>query len=236
MLIACTFLSNNVSGGSGGDGVGAGAGGEGGSGRGGAVYARGIASAYNCTLTLNTASGGNGGMGGTGGGDGGSGDGQGGALSTDGPAALVHCTIVECSALAGAGAAEGDTLGGGLHFTAPGSQLMNTLVAFNTAATAGRDVSGTVQSLGGNLVREADGSAGWNTQDQLGSTNQPLDPRLGPVGDNGGLTPTFSLLPDSPAIDRANDASVVAPWNVLVDQRGQPRQAGNHTDIGSVEN
>jgi fibronectin-binding autotransporter adhesin len=60
----------------------------------------------------------------------------------------------------------------------------------------------------------------------------PGDPKLGPLGDYSGPTPTMALLPDSPALNAANDASCP-----LLDQRGFVRSRGNEDacDIGAVE-
>ena len=57
-----------------------------------------------------------------------------------------------------------------------------------------------------------------------------LDPKLGPLADNGGPTLTMALLPGSPAID-AGDTSL-AP---TTDQRGFPRPFGLAADIGAYE-
>ena len=45
------------------------------------------------------------------------------------------------------------------------------------------------------------------------------DPKIGPLGDNGGLTPSHPLLIGSPAIDAGNNALVTA-ISLLTDQRG----------------
>lgn len=58
-----------------------------------------------------------------------------------------------------------------------------------------------------------------------------IDPLLGPLQDNGGPTFTHALLPGSPAIDAGLDSG--AP--LTTDQRGQPRIAGAHVDIGAFE-
>jgi hypothetical protein len=55
------------------------------------------------------------------------------------------------------------------------------------------------------------------------------DPKLGPLGDYGGPTPTMPILIGSPAIDRVTDN--LAP---LFDQRGRLR-AGAHPDSGAFE-
>ncbi len=60
-------------------------------------------------------------------------------------------------------------------------------------------------------------------------TSFAADPLLGPLADNGGLTPTHALLPGSPAID-AGDCGEVND-----DQRGVARPRGRACDIGAVE-
>ena len=58
-----------------------------------------------------------------------------------------------------------------------------------------------------------------------------LDPKLGPLQDNGGPTPTMALLAGSPAIDTGAN-----PLGLTADQRGfVPRTAGAGTDMGAVE-
>ncbi|MBK7013330.1 MAG: hypothetical protein IPH43_12335 [Xanthomonadales bacterium] len=63
-----------------------------------------------------------------------------------------------------------------------------------------------------------------------GTDVHDLDPLLGPLGDNGGATPT--LLPDidSPAINAGADDVCTA-----TDQRGLERPQGSRCDIGAVE-
>ena len=58
---------------------------------------------------------------------------------------------------------------------------------------------------------------------------------LGPLQDNGGSTPTRALLHGSPALDVGADALLNAPYNLTTDQRGYPRMAGAHVDIGAFE-
>ncbi len=63
------------------------------------------------------------------------------------------------------------------------------------------------------------------------------DPRLGPLGDNGGPTATHLLLDDSPAIDSGNPSPPGSDARACpaTDQRGEPRPAGSRCDIGAVE-
>ena len=62
----------------------------------------------------------------------------------------------------------------------------------------------------------------------IGGADAPIDPRLGPLQDNGGPTPTHALLLGSPAID----ASSACP---ATDQRGVTRPQGAGCDIGAFE-
>ncbi len=104
------------------------------------------------------------------------------------------------------------------------------------------DVSGTFSSQGLNLIGIADGSTGFTNgigADQIGSSSSPIDPLLGPLQMNGGLTPTQALLPGSPAINQGNS------FGVKFDQRNQKRPfeypaindapGGDGSDIGAFE-
>jgi hypothetical protein len=71
-----------------------------------------------------------------------------------------------------------------------------------------------------------------------GPVNGAIDPRLGPLADNGGPTFTHALLPDSPAINAADPLAVAGGDDVSqFDQRGAPfsRIAAGRIDIGSFE-
>ena len=59
-----------------------------------------------------------------------------------------------------------------------------------------------------------------------------VDPKLGPLSNNGGSTLTMLPAPGSPAINAGNAAIGVAP---ALDQRGLPRVSGAATDMGAVE-
>src|ERR1019366_3933101 len=62
-----------------------------------------------------------------------------------------------------------------------------------------------------------------------GSLNN-TDPKLAPLDNYGGPTPTMALLAGSPAINGGNNAAY-AP----VDQRGRARPFGAAPDIGAFE-
>src|SRR5262249_6816777 len=120
--------------------------------------------------------------------------------------------------------------GGGLY--APAStQLTNSIIAENTAGV-GPDVRSPfaqgVRSHGHNLIGITDGSSGWGSSDLTRAGASPLDPKLAPLGSNGGPTQTMALLPGSPAID-AGDSGAGIP----TDQRGANRNGD--VDIGAFE-
>jgi len=116
-------------------------------------------------------------------------------------------------------------LGGGLDVYLATLYLRSSLVAGNRAFT-GPDLNGLAASADHNLLGDGSGSGGvTDGQDgnQVGTAGSPIEPRLGPLQDNGGLTPTMALLPGSPAID-AGDNTDAPCW----DQRreGFPRIVG----------
>lgn len=164
----------------------------------------------NCTLTGNTA--GN----------------NGGAIINDGGPTLFarHCTIVSNTA-AGAG-------GGMRLFNGPVT-MSHCIVAGNTAVTD-TEISRVTSVLSAeyNLV-----GIGTNTTltngvsgNLVGGATNVLNPLLGPLRHNGGLTPTMALLAGSPARDVGDPGF---DGTGLSDQRGAPRVIYGRVDIGAVE-
>ena len=149
------------------------------------------------------------------------------AVNSGGAAILTNCTITANSDVNFAGGY------GGM-----GAALKNTLIAGNTSGNPSLSdcatFSGSVFSLGGNLIGIADSVGGWLASDRTGYSTLPLDPRLGPLGNNGGPTLTHALLisPNSPALN-AGLSTDAPPY----DQRGPgfPRVAGRAIDIGAFE-
>ena len=138
---------------------------------------------------------------------------------------LINCTISGNSA---------SDNGGGIYNGANATfNIGNTIVAINVATTSGPDAQGIVVSKGNNLIGTTDGSTGWVGSDLTGSTAQPIDPLLAPLGNYGGPTETMPLLPGSLAIDAGNTALI--PTGVTTDQRGLPRIVSGTVDIGAFE-
>jgi hypothetical protein len=155
--------------------------------------------------------------------------GKGGGIGNDGvlnggdTATVVDCTLSGNFAAA---------TGGGLDQTGPGNlTIRNTLVAGNTAKSS-PDVGGSLNSQGHNLIGDGTGGSGYADTDLVGSADNPIDPLLGPLQDNGGPTLTMALLPGSPA-RMAGDTTDVPEW----DQRGPGflRVVDGAIDIGAYE-
>ena len=141
------------------------------------------------------------------------------------------------------------TSAGGISVAAGGGsiKLNNTIVAGNsvTVGAGPPDVRGTVSQCcpvgpgSGNLIgigtADLTGITNGADANQIGTPAMPIDPRLGPLQDNGGPTLTRALLAGSPAIDAGVNAAI--PAGVVTDQRGFARLAGPllQVDIGAFE-
>ena len=121
---------------------------------------------------------------------------------------------------------EGNGVSSAGHLT-----VANSIIAANSHDS---DVFGNVTSDGYNLIGNGSGSNGFGgIGDQVGTTDNPIDPRLAPLADNGGPTLTHALQPGSPAID-AGDPNFSPPPNT--DQRGEPRVVdGNNDTIARID-
>jgi len=186
-------------------------------GAGGGINAISTASLTNCTVSGNTALSGNGG-----------------GFNTNGGATLLGCTIVENLTRSGSGGGVCHSLGGTVN-------LKNSLVAMNLVGIdgVGPDVVGDFVSQGHNLIGV--GGVGFTNGvngDIVGTLVNSIDPKLGPLQNNGGKTKTMALLTGSPAIDHGDNAGAPA-----TDQRGggfARKKDGNFdglpvVDIGAFE-
>jgi hypothetical protein len=153
----------------------------------------------------------------------------GGVYVAGGTVSIDHSTIAGNQAYGGAGDFwNGNGNGGGIYNAAGQGalQVFDTILAGNTA-NSGTDLSGSFASLGHNLVGNSFGASGFAASDRLN-----VDPRLGPLQNNGGPTPTMALLPGSPAINAGDNTGAPA-----FDQRGPgfPRIFGGTIDVGAFE-
>ncbi len=130
--------------------------------------------------------------------------------------------------------------GGGIFNNGGTVNIKNTIIALNTATQSGPDVRHAFNSQGHNLIGKSDDSSGFTNgvnNDQTGSIASPVDPKLGPLQNNGRPAFTMALLASSPAIDKGDDSVLGAPLSLIADQRGSgfPRKSGTHVDIGAFE-
>jgi CSLREA domain-containing protein len=115
-----------------------------------------------------------------------------------------------------------------------GPGLTNSIVAQNNAPR-GPDLLQVPGPPGGfahfSLIGDGTGNNLRDTDDsQVGTASNPIDPKIGPLANNGGPTRTHALLLGSPAIDAAS-----TPDCPTTDQRGVLRPQGAACDIGSYE-
>ena len=188
-------------------------------GSGGGVQDSGTTDYINTTIACNTAAG------------------SGGGLNDNGATINVfNCTISQNTA----------SVGGGLAVPMFGSStlLRNSIIAGNNPAgpsLPAPDVSdvfidpsfgtGVLISAGRNIVGNTVGAYPGSF---LGTDLLNVNPKLGPLKDNGGTTLTMELLPGSPAIDAGNNANVLP--TMTTDQRGTFSRIINGTvDIGAFE-
>jgi hypothetical protein len=155
----------------------------------------------------------------------------GGIFSFEGALAVNNSTITGNSA---------GIVGGGIRTQSVAAVLNHTIVAGNMAGAtfASNDVTGIVALAYSLLSVDAGATITDNGGNLIGTSASPIDPKLGPLADNGGLTLTHALLSGSPAINRGA-LNAVAGMNGVpqFDQRGQPfgRVIGGRIDVGAVE-
>jgi hypothetical protein len=167
-----------------------------------------------------------------------------GGILNGGALTIVNSTVARNTATGTTedGISAGGVLIGNVFLSSGASaSVENTIIALNTAAGATAlhpDVEGSFSSQGHNLIGQADGATGFTQAgDQTGTIASPLDPKLGPLQNNGGTTLTISPLAGSPAIDAGDDSVLGPPLFLTTDQRGPgfPRKSGQHVDIGAFE-
>jgi CSLREA domain-containing protein len=145
--------------------------------------------------------------------------------------------------------------------------LRNTIIARNNAVIVGGilnlsdDVLGVFNSLGNNLIgNNLNATASFTASVFIGGLPQPnaqldlvgsvsigtmvIDPKLGPLQNNGGCTDTRALQPSSPALDAANNCvnlGTCSTFNpnepiLLNDQRGSGfnRRVDGNADSNAV--
>jgi hypothetical protein len=137
------------------------------------------------------------------------------------PSAIRSSTITRNSAQTGAGVYSAGT--------APTLRMESTIVAGNNSTAPGADFSSAypLTILGANNLL-----IGASASVTLPPDTLHADPRLQPLANNGGPTPTHALAPGSAAINHGNNTS-----GLDTDQRGPgfARVLGSAPDIGAFE-
>ncbi len=167
------------------------------------------------------------------------GNGLGGGLYLGGGTVSIdHSTLAGNAAVAGGTNVYQFGIGGGICNSGSELQMHDTIVADNSAEGLAPDLSGSVTSLGYNLVGDGTGSSGFTAPgDQVGTAANPIVPLLGPLQNNGGPTQTMALPTDSPAVNAGDPGDNTNPNTSAYDQRGPgfPRIFGGRIDIGAFE-
>ncbi|MEW6160133.1 MAG: carboxypeptidase-like regulatory domain-containing protein [Verrucomicrobiota bacterium] len=219
-LEKCSFISNKARGGDGHSVGMAAAIYRGGNGDGGAILNLGNLEIINSTFWRNSAIGGAGA-------DVSdlstpNGHGRGGGIFHSGTSIqITHCTLAENHANAGTPGAGAQSLGGNISVASGSATLRNSIL---TASESGGNCSGQLTDQGNNI--SSDNTCPFTAS---GSKNN-IDPKLGPLENYGGTTPTLPLLDGSPALDNA-----LAAFCSPTDQRGVGRPFGAGCDIGAFE-
>ena len=161
---------------------------------------------------------------------------NGGGIYNNDALTLINTTITNNTADSN-GDGTGD--GGGVFNDGGTITVGNTIIAGNfdksTSANIYPDVAGSFSDSGNNLIGNNTGSTGLTTSTLVGSRANPINPKLGPLQNNGGATFTDAILLGSPAINAGNNSLV--PAGVTTDQRGAGfnRISDNTVDIGAYE-
>lgn len=126
--------------------------------------------------------------------------------------------------------------GGGLYRAGSANVLIqNSIIAGNTADTSGPDCSGTVFLMTFSLMQNTANCSINNSVSNLLGVN----PLLGPLQDNGGLSLTHALAINSPALNAGDPSSCKDSQNnpFTIDQRGttRPQPQGARCDMGAYE-
>ena len=148
-------------------------------------------------------------------------------IENDGTAEIFNTTIANNAGGLGAG--------GLINFNDANATVTSSIIGnSNLKSTPIGDISGDGEftSGGNNLISNGGDATGFVDSDIVGTLDNPINPQLGELQNNGGATKTLALQAGSLAIDAGSN-----PNNLATDQRGEGfnRTVGNGTDIGAFE-
>jgi predicted outer membrane repeat protein len=172
---------------------------------------------------------------------------NGGGVENSGTLNMTNSTLSANHALASGGPIT--ATGGGLYWVGGSIGLLNTTLVSNTATTQGGNIYaggatnvsttlkntliafGSPNNCDAHISSQGDNLESANTCGLTsGGDLIDLDPRVGPLQNNGGSTLTHALELDSPARDAGTNSGCPA-----TDQRGVTRPQGARCDIGAYE-
>lgn len=176
---------------------------------------------------------------------------SGGGIATfSGTVALTNTTITQNATL-GTFASGGGIFSGALSTQQTSSiTINNSIIAQNvsnhsTYMDLSKNTGVTSLIVNNSLIGVGDGTgfaaAPLGSPDLngnlIGTFTKKIDPKLGPLGYNGGMTKTHALLTNSPAIDMGNNGLALSPTYVALvgDQGGQLRIFHTTVDMGAYE-
>ena len=109
-------------------------------------------------------------------------------------------------------------------------ELESSIVAGNVATVDFAADSTVASVVKDSIIGKTTFTNFSSTNSLIGTTTNPIDAKLTPLGNFGGPMPTHGFLAGSPAIDAGSN-----PDNLVVDQRGFARSVGSKTDMGAFE-
>jgi hypothetical protein len=178
----------------------------------------------------------------------------GGGILNIGNASIAYSTITDNVANGRNQDFDATAVGGGINNIQGGTvNIGNTILAGNTdnrenpsnpnySPDCFSTTPATFTSFRGNLVGIANSNCnirdavfGDTGFDQVGTSDDPINPLLGSLANNGGLTLTHALLPGSRAIDRGNGITSATFFDCpSTDQRGATRPFDGDGDGNAV--
>ncbi len=157
-------------------------------------------------------------------------------------------TWVVNSTFSGNSASYGGAISDGSDGYSTGMVIHNTTFSGNSATGSGGAIEAILGSVhihnsiiansisGGNCVGGVvNAGPNLDSGSTCGFGLSNTDPKLAPLADNGGPTPTFALLSGSPALDAGSNFMCSGAAVGDLDQRGATRPQGVKCDLGSYE-
>jgi hypothetical protein len=151
----------------------------------------------------------------------------GGLANENGSVMIYNSTVSQNAAIFHTPLGTVGAYGGGIYNNSTSAPTLQNSTVVNNSW--GGNCNGSVTSHGYNM--SSDSTCSFNGP----GDQKNINPRLGPLQNNGGPTQTMALLPGSPAMDAGNpNGCTDSNGHVLtIDQRGDPRPGQGACDMGA---